>query len=537
MGRKVKLDLLMLKIFSSNKKSIGIDISDHTIEVVELSMSAKGINIENISSIILSSGIVERGRIKDKIKLAELVKKMLKDASPNPIITKQIIFGLPESQVYTHIATLMPHDKQARDELVIKEAENNIPLQNNELEFSYRSLYESESGVEIVLVAASREVIFEWQEFFKSLDIFIEVFDIEALALFRGISTSQLKYPMSIVDIGAVTTNVSIFDKNGLRYSYAINIAGKQFTQEIAKVLNKSEEEAEELKKEIGLSKPGEQVNEILTKALQLVVLDIKKTFNYFNTQKNENIVEVVLVGGSSALKGLVDYFNINLGVPTKIGNQVLDEHASGEKLNYIEAIGLALRGLDKKWDKSDPAILPIKEERKPNKTRNLVSNILSGFMSFFKQSKDNTPKGGGDDDQDSDRKLHIQKIILIGLFIVAMVAIPASYWYRGVQKEKKEADIKSRLEAIDIATEKQKLEDIKKDDIINPNVLPQAEKSVIIIKSVNVRSGPGINYAKIAEVLPKETYPLLEEKGNWYRIKLNDKIDGWVVSRYAIKK
>lgn len=53
----------------------------------------------------------------------------------------------------------------------------------------------------------------------------------------------------------------------------------------------------------------------------------------------------------------------------------------------------------------------------------------------------------------------------------------------------------------------------------------------------LNVRSGPGTNFAKIAKVKPGETYQLISEdasNGGWYQIRLDASRTGWVIKEYA---
>ena len=50
---------------------------------------------------------------------------------------------------------------------------------------------------------------------------------------------------------------------------------------------------------------------------------------------------------------------------------------------------------------------------------------------------------------------------------------------------------------------------------------------------TLNVRNGPGTSYNIVAKVNPGEKYQLLEEKGDWYKIKLPSKT-GWISSQYA---
>lgn len=52
----------------------------------------------------------------------------------------------------------------------------------------------------------------------------------------------------------------------------------------------------------------------------------------------------------------------------------------------------------------------------------------------------------------------------------------------------------------------------------------------------LRVRSGPGTSYTEITKIHPGETYPLLEEKGGWCRILLDDGREGWITEGYTEK-
>lgn len=47
----------------------------------------------------------------------------------------------------------------------------------------------------------------------------------------------------------------------------------------------------------------------------------------------------------------------------------------------------------------------------------------------------------------------------------------------------------------------------------------------------LNVRSGPGLDYKVIGQISNSETYHAVEEKNNWYKIRLKDDQEGWVAS------
>ena len=53
----------------------------------------------------------------------------------------------------------------------------------------------------------------------------------------------------------------------------------------------------------------------------------------------------------------------------------------------------------------------------------------------------------------------------------------------------------------------------------------------------LRVRENSSINSSEIAQVKPGESYELIEEKNNWFKIKLLNGKVGWISSSYAVKK
>lgn len=53
----------------------------------------------------------------------------------------------------------------------------------------------------------------------------------------------------------------------------------------------------------------------------------------------------------------------------------------------------------------------------------------------------------------------------------------------------------------------------------------------------LRVRESNSISSSEIAQVKPGESYELIEEKDNWFKIRLNDGKIGWVNSSYAVRE
>lgn len=52
----------------------------------------------------------------------------------------------------------------------------------------------------------------------------------------------------------------------------------------------------------------------------------------------------------------------------------------------------------------------------------------------------------------------------------------------------------------------------------------------------LRVRENASLGSLEVARVKPGESYDLIEEKSNWYKIKIDDETSGWISSQYAKK-
>lgn len=543
--------------------SVGLDIADHTIEIAQVA-SAKGRPlVVSTGRAILDAGIVERGRIKNKEVLTKAFHEVFAQAKPKPIEPKNVVVGLPESQCYTHVFELGEHNIGERQALVEKEAEAAIPLKSENLVFSYRVLYEENGRVGILLMAADKDVIEEWHQFFREAGVDVSMFDSEALATFRGLFAKPPKHAVCLVDMGAFSTHIAIFTLHGLRYSYLIERGGEQMTKDIATALNISQEKAEKRKREKGLDDEQDPAFPIVVKALDPVLKEIQASMSYVEERLKEEIKEVVFVGGASRLKGLVAYMKQALNVAAWIGESVLLQNRSF--LEYIEAVGLGLRGVDDSWSK-DPAIsvkearavasLPRHEEKNEEPIKDLYTSP--------------EPKSQGESSLPlsivltQTRTLRHEKDILISIIALGFVSVLVIFGWRIYQERglTQAEDILSRLHArfqdyadlipvpLQNPEPKPEPEPESQTPVVPPtpvvpvppdeppvplsSVLPQLVINETDTGWLNIRQGPGKSYAVVGRVYPGERYEQLAKENDWYKIATGEGGEGWVSGEYV---
>lgn len=178
---------------------------------------------------------------------------------------------------------------------------------------------------------------------------------------------------VAIVDIGGGTTDLAVFHEGMLKHTAVIPIAGVNITNDIRIGLGVLRTQAEQMKVQFGMAlveeaKPnafitipglkGQQPKEIsarnLANIIQCRMEEILEYVMYHLKQLNLHDKlhgGVILTGGGSQLKHLVQLTEFRTGLPTRIG--LPNEHlASGHiqelmKPMYATCIGLILRGYD----------------------------------------------------------------------------------------------------------------------------------------------------------------------------------------------
>jgi type IV pilus assembly protein PilM len=373
---------------------VGIDISDHSIEILQLDPQK---NIKLYARRVLEKGIVEDAKIKDANKLGEAFNKVLKEAGIDVLMEKEKVrikglFSFPESKTFIRVFEF--EGRKDLKEKIAQKIRENIPIPFEELYWDYYELSGRPDRPKILIVAVPKEVIDEYVYFFWTHYVDPVVFDTEAASIGRALLPQEEQESSTvIVDIGARITVINIFNpKNELSLSLVSRYAGNYFTQTVAKKLEISEEEAEKIKKESGFEK--EPVASILKECAQVLVKEIKDALKYYQNRFQSKVGKIILAGGSSLLPKIREYFQENFKEKVELG-QPLQKIGSSYALNpqkailFATVIGLALRGLQKDFINSGINLLPEeikKQERVLQKERERFVRyiIFYFFLSLF---------------------------------------------------------------------------------------------------------------------------------------------------------
>ena len=231
---------------------------------------------------------------------------------------------------------------------------------------------EGQPRMETVLVGAKKEILQERVEIIQGAGLKLLIIDVDAFALENAYEiTRNRERPETVMllNLGATTSNINILENGVSKIVRDIFIAGNNFTRAIQKNLQVDYSEAENLKREHGLTLTSReeelesiaakdetrvQVSTILMPLTRELVGEVRRSIDYYQAQAGgeKGLDRIILSGGSSRLKNLDRFFSDELGLPVDINNpfQGIDTtrfpNRDLEDLAplFVVAVGLATR-------------------------------------------------------------------------------------------------------------------------------------------------------------------------------------------------
>lgn len=229
----------------------------------------------------------------------------------------------------------------------------------------------------------------------------LEVIDLvfQPLASSQAVLTQDEKeLGVCLIDIGGGTTDIAVIKNGAFQHTSVIPVAGDQITNDIAIAFRTTTQAASDIKETYGSAMPslsstneiieiplvdGQAPKRITTQALAQVIEPrieelFEKVQNEINRSRMGSTIAsgIVITGGSSMLKGMVEIGEKIFNMPVRIG---IPRNIDGllqvvENPRYATGVGLLIMG------KND-----IEKNENGSGGRNSVSEILKKAQNWFK--------------------------------------------------------------------------------------------------------------------------------------------------------
>ena len=344
---------------------VGIDIGTSKVCTVVGEVNNFG-QIETICSTSSKCSGLKKGKIINEEEISLSVAKTIKDAEDEAdlkinsayvtipgkyvtIVQNSVVKELKDKFAGIALKDVQNAIMQAKDieipegKTIIDIVPSEIVLDNGKVVSDPVGNLSSNFTLKAQIILADKEYVRQLTAIFKRVGIEIDGIVPTALAERNlMLDTNELYDDVMLLDIGAGNTEIGVFEGNTFTYTNTIPLGGDNITNDIALVLNISEEEAEKLKKQYGLALRSfiDNDNEIMlntcrdesrnkviksSELIEIIEARIEEIFSIINkdiTNKNvkSNINTVILTGrGITNINKSDVAGKINLNIPVKM--------------------------------------------------------------------------------------------------------------------------------------------------------------------------------------------------------------------------
>ncbi len=297
--------------------------------------------------------------------IAGCVREIMHDRGIKPGPVQLCVTG---QSVFSRFVKLPPVEKEKVDQIILYEAQQNVPFPINEVVWDYQLIGRGEGELDVMLAAIKADIVETLTDAADQAGLEADLVDVSPMALYNAVRYNYADRAdcTLVVDIGARSTDL-IFLEQERGFIRSVPVGGNAITQQIMREFDLGHDDAEEMKRahafvafggayEAPASETADKVSKIVRNVMTRMHAEIDRSIKFYRSQQNgQSPALVLLAGGSSVipntdnflqekLKVEVDYLNpfINVPVSKDISADEIGRHAH----QIPQLVGLALRSV-----------------------------------------------------------------------------------------------------------------------------------------------------------------------------------------------
>jgi type IV pilus assembly protein PilM len=297
--------------FLKKNRLVGLDIGSRTLKLAEIIDTKAGSTLKNFSTIDIEPGLIEEGSVRDPEAVSEYIRELFKSIK---LKDKNVAISIGGYSVIVKKINVQTMTEDELHETIHFEAEQYIPFDISEVNLDFQILGESEHNpnqMNVLLVAAKKEMISEYINLMKMAKLHPRVIDVDAFALQNifKLNYSPEDENIALIDIGASKTSLNILKDNVSEFMRDVSLGCEQINDKIASTVGCTIEETEEIKlgEESDLIS-AEDLKEIVVSVVTDWCIEIKRALDFFySSYPEEQISRIVLSGGGANIKKFLE--------------------------------------------------------------------------------------------------------------------------------------------------------------------------------------------------------------------------------------
>ena len=346
-----------------SKSVIGLDIGSSSVKAVEVVPRGNGFELLHLGIATLPHDAIVEGAFLNASAIADAIREAIAKSGSK---AKHAAAAVSGHSVIVKKITVPAMTAAELEESIRWEAEQYIPFDVNEVNLDFEILQagDAERPMEVLLVAAKKDLIDDYVNLISEAGLTPSVIDVAGFAVENAFETNygaSADEVIAIVNIGAQTSTINVLANGVPAFTRDVAAGGNQYTAEIQRALTVAFDEAERIK--TGERGPESQdvvpqeVEQAMRAVTNNLVGEIARSLDFFSaTAADMRIQRVYLAGGSSRVSGLEAAFKERTGLEIELMNPLArmmpSNRFESEFLDQVGpslgvGIGLAMRKVD----------------------------------------------------------------------------------------------------------------------------------------------------------------------------------------------
>jgi len=293
------------------KTCVGLDIGSSSVKAVQLKKGKKGVQLLAFGMEPLMPQTIVDGTIMDQGAVVDAIRTLW---SRLKLRQKDVAIAIAGHSVIIKKISLPPMSEHELADQIPFEAENHIPFAKDDVELDYEVINKQNAHgqMDVVLVAAKKEVVQDYAAVVREASLSPVVVDVAA---FSAQNAFEVNYDLSpdeaivLVNIGAAISNINVIRGKESLFTRDVTIGGNAFTEEIQKQLGVSQDEAEAYKVGGSYDEHGvvpQEVERIIEGVAEVMAGEFQRSIDFFlATSADTNVSRICLAGGSAKVVAL----------------------------------------------------------------------------------------------------------------------------------------------------------------------------------------------------------------------------------------
>ncbi len=308
-------------LFGRKASSIGLDIGSGFVKVVEVDHSGDQPEVVRVAMRPLLPDAIVEGEIMDYGLVSDAVRGLFQEMGMKGADVVTAIGG--HDVIIKKIEMDRMKESDAR-EVIRWEAEQHVPFDIKSVELDFQILDPHGDGLrmEVLLVAAKRELVDNKVGLLQDAGVNPVIIDVDAFALHNAF---EYNYPdsqdgiVALVNVGHETTNVNILDNGVPILTRDIPFGSRKIREDLQRERGLTAEQAEDV---VQGRESTDDLDSFVGASADEVAVGIERASAFLMTREDGNTLgKIFLSGGGARIPGMTQTLGRRMNVETEVVN------------------------------------------------------------------------------------------------------------------------------------------------------------------------------------------------------------------------